>query len=173
MLEKITNVLAIARFLTLVLIAFGARQSHAQAPANAPAVQNGVAENQADVKFRSLDKDSDGSLSEAEFTAEGSMPVQRMRRDFRVMDTDDIDRMLSFRSEFFGLPDWIPDNLRDSSPDAVVLLVEARMKELMKHWTEWDQDGNRSLSFAELKGNSLGKEIPGPRIHKVRRLGPE
>src|SRR5439155_21093424 len=56
-------------------------------------------------KFSALDADSDVELAEAEFTAEGNLPADRLRRDFKVFDADGNGRLTM--AEFLTIPHWV------------------------------------------------------------------
>lgn len=110
-------------------------------------------------RFRVLDRDSDGRLTEAEFAAEGSLPARRLVRDFHVLDADR-DGLMS-PSEFQSGPALISESLRSAIPDPVVLLAEARWKELAERWGEWDRDGDLSLNPQEFQSATPGERVKG------------
>lgn len=112
-----------------------------------------------EAKFAVLDTDADGELAEAEFTAEGNLPADRLRRDFQVFDADANGRMT--RTEFLALPYWVPEDLRVTILDPVMLLSEARRSDLKQLWAEWDQDRDGSLAEAEFQAAAIGRRIPG------------
>ena len=110
-------------------------------------------------RFQALDKDSDGSLTEDEFTAEGSIARDRMSRDFKLFDANQDDRM--DLSEFFTLPYWIPDDQRGGIPDPVIIASDERFKELSSHWNEWDLDVDQQLNAEEFRNATIGQRVPG------------
>lgn len=110
-------------------------------------------------KFRVLDADSDGMLTESEFTAEGSLPADRLRRDFKTFDWND-DGRLSL-AEFLTLPYWIPEDLRGAIRDSTVVLADSRYAELIGLWGDWDRDGDGSLAQKEFSAAAPGRRIPG------------
>lgn len=113
----------------------------------------------AESRFTVLDTDADGELIEAEFTAEGSLPAERLRRDFKVFDHDHNGRMT--RTEFLTIPHWIPENQRTPIPDPVVLLSAEKLSILENQWKQWDQDSNGSLSKREFEAAAFTRPIPG------------
>ena len=116
-------------------------------------------------KFRALDKDGNGLLSDAEFTAEGSLPPKRLSRDLHVFDVDR-DGCLSL-NEFMALPYWIPVDLRTAPPDPVVVLAETLMKGINRLWPVWDKNADGLLNSQEFEGARIGK-----RIHKHNKQLP-
>lgn len=112
-----------------------------------------------EAKFVVLDADADGELSEAEFTAEGNLPADRLRRDFRVFDADSNGRMTL--AEFLTIPHWVPEPLRTPILDPVALLAETQRSILNQHWDEWDQDDDGSLAAGEFQAAAIGQHIPG------------
>jgi len=112
-----------------------------------------------EAKYRALDKDADGVLTEAEFTAEGSLPADRLARDFKLFDFDNDGRMSL--AEFLTLPYWVPEDLRGPIRDSVVVLAESRFQDLTGHWSEWDRDGDGFLAQKEYSGAAIGRRIPG------------
>ncbi len=115
--------------------------------------------NHPEARFRLLDKDSDGSLTEVEFTAEGSQTRERLSRDFKLLDANHDDRM--DLGEFFTLPYWIPDNQRGAIPDPIVMASDDQFKELTALWGEWDRNGDRELDAREFGSAAFGQRVPG------------
>ncbi len=109
--------------------------------------------------FRSRDADGDGFLKEQEFVAGGGQEIPVLRRDFLVFDADRNGRMSV--AEFLTVPAFTPENQRSAIPDPVVLLSEASLSNLTKHWGEWDQDGDGSLAADEFKTAAIGRRIRG------------
>ena len=111
-------------------------------------------------KFFSLDSNSDGELTAAEFVAEGSLPENRLRRDFKLFDVDHNGRITT--TEFQAIPNWVPEDHRTGLPDPVVLLSEAAMSELSKLWTRCDgKQHDGLLSRSELSNADLGQQVQG------------
>ncbi len=113
----------------------------------------------AGAKFVLLDANSDGQLTEAEFTAEGSLPVNRLSRDFKVFDADSDARMTL--AEFLTIPHWVPEVQRAPIPDPIVLLSEKTMKELADRWGEWDADSDGVLNANEFETAKIGQHVRG------------
>ncbi len=110
-------------------------------------------------KFVLLDANSDGHLTEAEFTAEGSLPANRLSRDFKVFDADSDGRMTL--AEFLTVPFWVPEAQRSPIPDPIVLLSEKALKELTDRWGTWDADGNGALNVKEFDAAKVGQQVRG------------
>ena len=115
--------------------------------------------NHPEARFRLLDSDSDGLLTEAEFTAEGSQAKERLSRDFKLLDANHDDRI--DLAEFFTLPYWIPDHQRGAIADPVVMASEKQFKELTSHWGEWNQNGDDELNAEEFKNAMIGQRVKG------------
>lgn len=110
-------------------------------------------------KFVRLDANSDSHLTEAEFTAEASLPVNRLSRDFKVFDADSDARMTL--AEFLTIPHWVPEAQRTPIPDPIVLLSEKAFKELADRWGEWDGDGDGVLNVTEFDVAKVGQQVKG------------
>ena len=117
-------------------------------------------------KFVLLDTNSDGHLTEAEFTAEGSLPANRLSRDFKVFDADSDGRMTL--AEFLTVPFWVSEARRTPIPDPIVLLSEKSLKELTDRWGEWDADGDGALNVTEFDAAKVGQQIRGLGATKFR-----
>ena len=115
--------------------------------------------NHPEARFRLLDKDSDGSLTEAEFTAEGSQAKERLSRDFKIFDANHDNKM--DLAEFFTLPYWIPDNQRGAIADPVVMASEKQFQELTSRWGVWDRNGDDQLNAEEFKNAMIGQRVKG------------
>jgi Ca2+-binding EF-hand superfamily protein len=115
--------------------------------------------NHPEARFRLLDKDSNGSLTEAEFTAEGSQAKERLSRDFKLLDANHDERM-DLR-EFFTLPYWIPDSQRGAIPDPIVMASDDQFKELAAHWGAWDRNGDDQLNAMEFGNAKIGQHVRG------------
>ncbi|MBC7822000.1 MAG: PD40 domain-containing protein, partial [Planctomycetaceae bacterium] len=113
----------------------------------------------AGAKFVLLDANSDGQLTEAEFTAEGSLPANRLSRDFKVFDADSDGRMTL--AEFLTIPFWVPESQRTPIADPIVLLSEKALKELTDRWDEWDADGDGALNIQEFDAAKVGQQVRG------------
>ncbi|MFM9962215.1 MAG: hypothetical protein ACKV2Q_13455 [Planctomycetaceae bacterium] len=113
----------------------------------------------AGAKFVLLDANSDGQLTEAEFTAEGSLPANRLSRDFKVFDADSDGRMTL--AEFLTIPHRVPEAQRTPIPDPIVLLSEKAFKGLTDQWGEWDSDGDGMLNAKEFETAKLGEHVRG------------
>ncbi|MCX7397704.1 MAG: hypothetical protein NT138_08525 [Planctomycetales bacterium] len=115
--------------------------------------------NHPEAKFRGLDLDSDGELTETEFIAEGSLPIDRLRRDYRVFDADANGHMTLM--EFLSIPHWVAESLRTPIPDPVCMLSDARLSVLKTHWSEWDKDKDEMLSLIEFEAAAIGGQVAG------------
>lgn len=115
--------------------------------------------NHPEARFRALDKDSDGSLTEAEFTSEGSDARERLSRDFKLLDANHDDRM--DLTEFFTLPYWIPDSQRGAIPDPIVIAADNQFKDLISHWREWDRNGDDELDAKEFENAAIAQRVRG------------
>ena len=115
--------------------------------------------NHSESKFRALDHDSDNSLTEIEFVAEGSLPKERLSRDFKIFDANHDSRMNL--SEFLTLPYWIPGDQRGAVFDPIVALAENQFKELASHWSEWDTNSDQQLNANEFKKAAIGRQVRG------------
>lgn len=115
--------------------------------------------NHPEARFRLLDKDSDGSLTEAEFTSEGSQAKERLSRDFKLLDVNHDGRM--DLAEFFTLPYWIPDNQRGAIKDPVVIVSDDQFKTLTSHWKEWDRNEDGQLNPTEFENAAIAQRVRG------------
>ena len=110
-------------------------------------------------KFRALDRDSDGRLTLAELAAEGSVPINRLTRDLKVLDVDH-DNGLNL-DEFLSLPYWIAANQRTSPPDPFAELAKSATQKLLQSWEEWDRNGDGSLDSQEFATKQVGTLFGG------------
>ena len=115
--------------------------------------------NHPDAKFVQIDNNSDGELSDAEFMAEGTLPANRLQRDFMVFDADSSGRMT--REEFLTIPHWVPENLRLEIPDPVVQLAESSLQELTSDWKAADADNDGFLNAVEFESSGIGSRVRG------------
>jgi len=109
-------------------------------------------------KLKLLDKNGDGELTFAEFSAEGS-PPDRLRRDFHVFDADQNQRMSV--TEFLAIPYWAAEDYRISFPDPVVQLSESQRSDMLQHWAQWDLDHNDVLDPAEFNAGRIASRVKG------------
>ena len=110
-------------------------------------------------KFQVLDADADAELTVEEFTKEGSLPADRLTRDFKVFDADKNGRLS--KTEFLTIQYWIAEPHQTPIPDPVVASSQSALAKLVQHWAQWDQDGDDSLSESEFKAAAPGKLVPG------------
>ncbi len=115
--------------------------------------------NHPDAKFVQIDSNSDGELSDAEFMAEGTLPVNRLQRDFIVFDADSNGRMS--REEFLTIPHWVPENLRLEISDPVAELSRGSLQKLSDNWPNADKDQDGFLNPAEFQSSRIGLQIRG------------
>ena len=110
-------------------------------------------------EFASRDRNADGWLSEDEFVVPGKREAAVLLRDFKVFDFDD-DGRLSV-AEFVALPYLEPKEQRGAIRDPLVVLVDARWKEMDARWSKWDRDGDGVLALDEFSTAAVGRSIPG------------
>lgn len=115
--------------------------------------------NHPEARFRSLDTDSNGSLTEAEFSSEGSQTRERLSRDFKLLDANRDGRM--DLTEFFTLPYWIPDGARGAINDPVVIAADDQFKALTSHWADWDRNSDGQLNATEFGDAALERHVRG------------
>lgn len=110
--------------------------------------------------FYSRDANRDRQVTEDEFVA--SFPEEQQagaRRDFHLFNRDG-NKLLSFE-EYRTIAGLIPVALRQGLPHPLQPLVEQQLALIEKHWQQWDQDSNDSLSPEEFEGAKIHETISG------------
>jgi Ca2+-binding EF-hand superfamily protein len=110
-------------------------------------------------RFTKLDTEADGGLTEAEFVADGGLPADRMRRDYKVFDHD-ADGKLTYE-EFLGIPYWVREELRTSPPDPIARRASEELAKLDAPWSKWDTNGDGDLSPEEFQIAGFARTLAG------------
>ncbi|MEZ6132677.1 MAG: hypothetical protein R3C59_28760 [Planctomycetaceae bacterium] len=112
-----------------------------------------------DAKFLTLDSNRDGELTESEFIVEGSLPTERLKRDFRVFD-DNADERIS-QIEFRRIPHWVAVEFQEPVSDPVVEMSQTVLASLKQQWPQWDDDGDSFLAPGEFTSATAFRDIAG------------
>ncbi len=102
------------------------------------------------IKFRQADVNDDGIMTKEEFKVLNLGNLERLRRDFLIVDFDHT-HTLTY-DEFLQLPSLVPKRYRTKLPvDPVQLHVDDILKTLLPAFHREDRDKNGSLSLREFE----------------------